>query len=481
MKNLMKSIIITVAAVIPALMMSVLCFALPPQYSKTFLGELADKYERLREIEEPKIIVVGGSSVAFGLDSALIEEYMDMPVVNFGLYASLGTKIMFDLTRGNINEGDIVIIAPELDPQTLSLYFNAEAMWQTLDSDFSMLARVRGSELPDLVGGWFEYVSKKSNLWLTNADLDPEGVYNHASFNEYGDISYPRPHNTMMLGYDPNKQIQLDPLIFSQDFLDYMNEYIAYARKCGAEVYFTFPPMNATALAPVDDEGILEFYNFIRENIDCEVISNINDYLIEENYFFDSNFHLNDAGVRLRTALLIEDLFRTLGRTEALSIEIPEAPERPAMVIDEGREDVWAQYFTFAEFPAADGVIAGYTVTGVTETGRGMVKLEIPTIHNGKPVLAIAPGALSGCTVLTDLTIRDNIISIENGAFGGAPALRRLHIYNENEMTMSVSQTGLFDDAAPGITICLYSKASFDSYTAGYYWGNYSSMMKLMP
>ncbi|HHT53803.1 MAG TPA: hypothetical protein GX011_02565 [Clostridiales bacterium] len=481
MKNLLKSAILIVAAAVPVIMMTLLCFATPPQYSKTFLGELADKHERLKEIEEPKIIVVGGSSVAFGLDSKLLEEHMGMPVVNFGLYASLGTKIMFDLTRPYIREGDIVIIAPELDPQTLSLYFNAEAMWQALDSDFSMLARVRGSELAALVGGWFEYVGKKSRLWLTRADLDPEGVYNRDSFNEYGDISYPRPYNTMLLGYDPNKQIVLDPSIYSRDFLDYMNEYIAHIRKRGAKAYYTFPPMNSTALAPADDESLLEFYRFLRENIDCEAISDINDYLIEENYFFDSNFHLNDSGVRLRTALLIEDLYRTLGRTEALSIEIPEAPARPAVIIEDGREDVWAQYFTFVEFPTVDGEIAGYTVTGVTEAGRGMVKLEIPTVHNGRPVLAIAAGTLDGCSVLTDLTIRSNIISIENGAFGGALALGRLHIYNENEMTMSVSQTGLFDDAAPGLVICLYSKTSFDSYSAGYYWGNYSAMMRLMP
>ena len=107
---------------------SVVAFAvsMPPQYTDTFVGELNEKVERLNSIDEPKIVVVGGSSVAFGLDSALLEKYTGMPVVNFGLYAALGTKVMLDLSRGGIKEGDIVILAPELDAQTLSLYFSSD-------------------------------------------------------------------------------------------------------------------------------------------------------------------------------------------------------------------------------------------------------------------------------------------------------------------------------------------------------------------
>ena len=51
----------------------------------------------------------------------LMEEMIGMPVVNFGLYATLGTKLMLDLSLGAIKKGDVVVIAPETDPQTYSL------------------------------------------------------------------------------------------------------------------------------------------------------------------------------------------------------------------------------------------------------------------------------------------------------------------------------------------------------------------------
>ena len=118
-KNWIKLITLSLAVLIPfGAILGISAFA-KPVYGQTFLGELAPKYERLNAIDEPKVIIVGGSSVAFGLDSALLEEQISMPVVNFGLYATLGTKIMMDLSKANINEGDIVVLAPEMDSQTL--------------------------------------------------------------------------------------------------------------------------------------------------------------------------------------------------------------------------------------------------------------------------------------------------------------------------------------------------------------------------
>ncbi len=49
-------------------------FLLPPQYGDTFLGELKYKVQYLEEAQGPRIVLVGGSGVAFGVDSALMER-----------------------------------------------------------------------------------------------------------------------------------------------------------------------------------------------------------------------------------------------------------------------------------------------------------------------------------------------------------------------------------------------------------------------
>ena len=62
-------------------------FALPAQYSSTFLGELPAKRALLAaESNKPRLILVGGSAVAFGVDSALLaKELPDYHPVIFGL------------------------------------------------------------------------------------------------------------------------------------------------------------------------------------------------------------------------------------------------------------------------------------------------------------------------------------------------------------------------------------------------------------
>ena len=89
-------------------------FGLPAQYDESFLGELGDKCDLLEQTPAPRIVLVGGSSVAFGVDSKLLEqEFPGYTAVNFGLYAALGTQVMLELSKGQFQPGDIVIISPE--------------------------------------------------------------------------------------------------------------------------------------------------------------------------------------------------------------------------------------------------------------------------------------------------------------------------------------------------------------------------------
>ena len=472
-KNWIKLIALSLAVLIPfGAFLGVAAFA-KPVYGQTFLGELAPKYERLNAIDEPKVIVVGGSSVAFGLDSALLEQHVGMPVVNFGLYATLGTKIMIDLSKANINEGDIVVLAPEMDAQTLSLYFNAEAALQGMESDWNMLRYIDKDDHSDLIGGLYEYITSKVK-YLREGLLDPAGVYNRDSFNEYGDIVYARPHNTMLLGYDPTKSIELTGELFDQEFIDYVNEYTAYCEKKGATVYFSFCPMNETALSSANtEESIFEFYKYLYENLDCEVIGNVNDYIIEENYFYDSNFHLNDSAVILRTSLLAHDINRARGVVQYISIEIPEAPERPISETMAAETDaLLASYFTYVEYGN------GYAVNGVTEEGKKLAALTVPGSYEGKAVLAIEKGTFAGCENLTKITVNTNIVQLMDGAFGGAPNLAKIYVKHATAEPLAVGDA-VFEGAPANVKMVLTTQESFESFVADYFWSKYGAYMIL--
>ncbi len=475
-ENTQKFLALLLALIIPAVALFSVCVMVPAQYGRTFLGALAPKYERLTSIEEPKVVLVGGSSTAFGLDSALLEQQFGMPVVNFGLYATLGTKVMLDLSRAGINAGDIIILAPEVDAQTLSLYFNAESTWQAVEGKPSMLLRVGFDNWGAMLGAFFGYVGDKIAFWQDGTP-DPDGVYNARNFNDRGDIVYDRPHNTMLLGYDPNMTIDLSPEIVDDEFIDYVNDYIADARAKGATVYWSFPPMNEDALAAdTTDDSIFAFFHYLASNLDCPVISNPHDYIYEANYFYDTNFHLNDAGVVLRTAALVADLRRMQGDARPVEIELPEAPERPAPEtpsVSAGDAVDMSAYFTYSD------MAGGLMVTGVTAEGKGLASLTVPTTANGKAVVAIGENAFAGCTALKEIVVYANVIQFYDGCYRGASALERVVMHYEVATGVGVGEK-LFDGAPEGATLYFPTQESFTNFVADYYWSLYGPRMDIL-
>ncbi len=479
MKNAKISFIaILLAIIVPAVTLVTVCLATPSQYGETFLGELSEKYDRLRDIKEDKVVLIGGSSLAFGVDSKTMEEHLGMPVVNFGLYATLGTKVMLDLSKSGVRRGDIVVICPEIDAQTLSLYYNAEAMWQACDSDMSLLFGIGADNVGDMIGGFWGYLSDKLE-YARGDGLNVSGVYTKAAFNEYGDIIYERPYNQMTLGYDPNKMITLSETVFDESFVEYVNSYVRWAKMKGATVYFSFPPMNREAVLTTDADELHAFYQFLSDSLDCEVISDVSNYIFDGGYFYDSNFHLNDAGVPIRTMQLVEDIKRAEGNTDAVEIVYPEIPEVP--VIDDGGEGVGGET-DFTETDAAQLVFeefgSGLIVTGVKGDALTADTIVIPKKADGKAVLAIKDGAFAKCTKLKTLVIYNNIVQIYDGFLSGCNTIEEIYLYNSDCSSVSIGA-----ELLKGVSVKPSIKVpyeAFGSYVSDYFWGIYSSNLTVI-
>ena len=97
MKKHVLPILLAFLLVIPAILL-LWGFALPAQYGETFLGELSAQVDRLSESRGQRIILVGGSSVPFSLRCDLLEAALPgYTVIDFGLYADIGTSVMLEL------------------------------------------------------------------------------------------------------------------------------------------------------------------------------------------------------------------------------------------------------------------------------------------------------------------------------------------------------------------------------------------------
>jgi hypothetical protein len=83
--------------------------------SDNYLLSILEKEKLARTTPSPKILLIGGSNLAFGIDSKEIEDSLGLNVVNMGLYAKLGLKYMLAQARPYIKAGDVAVVVPEYD------------------------------------------------------------------------------------------------------------------------------------------------------------------------------------------------------------------------------------------------------------------------------------------------------------------------------------------------------------------------------
>ncbi len=465
MKKALKIISITAAVLLSLCMILApvglvlgMAFLAPSQYSETFYGALDLKYERLTSTKHDKVVVIGGSSVAFGLDSALLEKYLGMPVVNFGLYGDLGTRLMLDLSRDHISEGDIVVLSPELAAQTLSMYFSWETTLKACDDNMSMLLSLSRSvdEWLFSVGGFYELASAKIAYSVNKNTPKPEDVYSASNFNKYGDIDpekFPRENNIMKNQYLPGESylVDLDESIVDAEFLEYLNTYIRECHDKGALVYFSWCPVNDLSLTEGSEENMAEFEEYFKKSLECKVISSLDNYIIDSHYFYDTNFHLNDAGVRVRTIRLLNDLLRELDPEGKLSVAEtePPMPEYKYNAIYEGEYDPNTEYFELEQLPNG-----AYKIVGLTELGKKEETLTVPLGYKAEGELTaykitVLDTDIFEGSACTRLIIPENTnIGAMVGGFKGAERLLRLDIYtkNHNELAPPDSLRGAGSD-----------------------------------
>jgi hypothetical protein len=461
---------------LPIVAIGSIAFIAPSRFDETFLGEFENKVDRLYETEGEKIVFIGGSSLAFGLDAKLLSETLDKPVINFGLYATLGTKVMMDYARDAIGEGDIIVIAPEMNAQTWSLYFNAEAMWQALDGNFSDINHLFSDDYPAMLGAFWKFSASKAKYFAQDIDIDGLGIYKASSFDEYGFIRNNRDkdYNTMAGGVDLSTTIDFSTDIISEEFIEYVNEFTAFAESKGAKVYLGSCPMNESALSPdLTLEDVEGYVAYLNEVFDCEYLGDPNNAIYTPGYFFDSNFHLNSAGATLHTAQFAYALAPLVGLTENdIQIEIPGEPEIPDpdenIVYEYDENEV---YFTY------EVTQFGIFITGLTDLGKAQSTLRTPVAYDGKKVTQISADTFAGGAAIRELFVTDNIAQIADGAFRGADSLTKIHILAENPDDTKVNSIGNPRDGLPSDSRFYVPKGSLSVYENNYFWGPFAEYL----
>jgi hypothetical protein len=296
---------IAVFGSLTAILLWVALLNLPNPVVKThMLNALTDKYAMLRKITVHKIIFIGGSSVAYSLDSKRIQDALNMPVMNAGLNASLGMKFYLTDIKPYINEGDIIVVAPEYTQYHTDMFYGNMDLVSTLFDVHN-----EGQKSID-TPQWFHlmqfmpfYAASKILLLRNRNPPSAVDVYGRKAFNSFGDayLHWDLPGKKFKVAQKSKEGDRVNA-----EAIQLLTDFYQFVRHKKATMLLLPPVFQSSSFA--NQKSIIEkIYREIKAN-ELPVIAEPERYKFPDSVFFDSNYHLLRAGVERRSDLVIEDI-----------------------------------------------------------------------------------------------------------------------------------------------------------------------------
>jgi hypothetical protein len=295
-----------------------LSFAVPPHCVQTgYYTANRQKHLLLENTPSPKVVFVGGSNLAFGLDSASLERTLQLPVINMGLCDMFGLRYVLGEVLDSIKAGDLVVMVPEYymlefgADGTSELFRNVEAyppsaLWivKSYSQSPAALGKLFTIFHSYVIGKWRSVVDScvdalrgdRSFRALTR-QCEPEWC-----FDKQGDY----------LGHlqEPPRSRVIFPLSCgeaSPDSLHFINRFSQQIHARGAKLVLLPCPIPDNSYGS-SAHNIAREFEQLRRTCAAAILADPKRYVFATDDFYETPYHLNATGRKLRTQLVAEDL-----------------------------------------------------------------------------------------------------------------------------------------------------------------------------
>ncbi len=273
-----------------------------------YLAILIDKHKISESIKTPKILLVGGSNLAFGINSKVLEQNLGVPVINMGLRAEFGVSFILNEAKSIMKKNDIIVLSFEyfldlegeyaLKKRVSNIFPKANTFYQKdnlLEID-SYLTNTRENYK------FFMYqlqqfgIENIKNILGKNALSKPKPhIYSRKSVNNYGDM-------VAHLEAIPPQELQPTEVLVYKYWaaISAMNIFYEYAQKQQIKVFFSYPCYSETAYNQSKAQIIL-LEKDLKNNLKIPILSEPTQFVYPNIYFFDTHYHLTKQGRKQRT------------------------------------------------------------------------------------------------------------------------------------------------------------------------------------
>jgi hypothetical protein len=280
-----------------------------------FIGGIIQKHELLEKVAAPRIILIGGSGVAYSIDSEQITAATGREVVNMGVFAQFGLRYMLEEVQSDIRADDVVVVIPEYSH--FYYLFNGWRGWNELIFVYpKALTYLNSTQQLKAIGRAFPrfYRQKVKTLGKNLLTKFKTGGQDNVAYNQYGDYVA---HLDSKEVFDLTENglfhafIDMANLKLNRSVVPVLNNFQQKMTDKGATVYFSYPTIpelqfsNSKKIIEQVVEDLDKKANFERLNRPVEEVQPLDD-------FYDTVYHLKKDGRTRRTQRLIDNLLPKL-------------------------------------------------------------------------------------------------------------------------------------------------------------------------
>lgn len=271
------------------------------ELKKDYIASNIDKMRLLKSSRSPKIIVVGGSNVAFSINSQMIKDSTNFNVVNMGLHAGIGLNFLIEEVIPFVEKGDVVLISPEYSQFESKLFWGESGLTQLLMINGELWQALKSIDWIEDLPITFKTTMRNVISEMTQGKALKES-YDRTNFNSFGDYT----------GHWGKEIIPCEASVLTakvdKEVINKLNDYKEIIEEKGAKVVFIAP---SYCLSGYNKNK--EWIKYLENELKKEGLSMSSPerYAFNDTLFYDTDYHMTRIGAEKRTIKLIDE-FRML-------------------------------------------------------------------------------------------------------------------------------------------------------------------------
>lgn len=279
--------------------------------SESYFLSIVDKHDKFQKRKTTNnLIVIGGSSNAFGINSTLLDSTLNMNTMNFGVHGDIGCAYWISEAMYEAKPGDVILVNFEYELTQENLVYGGKEIYQAFfQSNGGLFKYGTYTHLYNYL--YFGGVVLRDNIlsYKNNPAKNIDPVYHRKAFNEKGDIQSQSDFNkNNWSSCDDSTHFKRVKFIPHNGYIKRLLDLDDYCKNSDIDLLISFPPI---AVSSFNENASDSLYQMLSET-DLNLINHPLDGMLCDTLFVGTNYHLTKCGRNIYSKKLANAIKKAL-------------------------------------------------------------------------------------------------------------------------------------------------------------------------